>query len=184
MTRRRLARSLMAVVGSGMLLLASTGAALAKFPYFSVTLDPAEPRPDQPITVTVRTWADPGHTEPAGFHYEGSDFGLLEFRRAGEGEGPATIPVFLETVDTDVLRGEVVLPAGEWRLESYPHGRGAIGDFGPGYPEPITIVVAHEPGGAWLALSLGAGALGLLAFGAVRLRASHPRVARPSPSAP
>jgi hypothetical protein len=179
----------MAVVVSAILLLGSTGSALAKFPYFSVALDPAEPRPDQPITVTVRTWADAAHSEPAGFAYEVPDeeliTDLIEFQRVGDGEGLRRLPVALDIVKVDLFIGEVRLPAGEWRLVAFPHGRGALGDFGPGYPDPIHIVVEEEPGAAWLVLSLAAGAVALLlALWSVRTRTSRARVARPSTSAP
>ena len=185
MTRLSLARLLMGVVVSATLLLGSPGSVLAKFPYFSVTLDPAEPRPDQPITVTVRTWGDAAHTEPSGFTYERVIAGLIEFQRVGDGDGPRRIPVALDMVKVDLFRGEVRLPAGEWRLVAFPHGRGALGDFGPGYPEPIHIVVDDEPGAAWPVLSLAAGAVALLlALWTVRTRTSRASVARPSTSAP
>lgn len=188
MTRLRFARLLTAVVVSTTLLLGSTGSVLAKFPHFSVALDPVEPRPDQPITVTVRTWADAAHSEPAGFADEGYPrgliTGLIEFQRVGDGDGPATLPVTLDMVKVDLFRGEVRLPAGEWRLVAFPWS-GAFGDLGPGYPDPIHIVVGDEPGAAWLVLSLAASAAALLlALWSVRTRTSRARVARPSTSAP
>lgn len=185
MTRLRLARLLMALVASATLLLGSTGSVLAKFPYFSVVLDPAEPRPDQQITVTVRTWDDAGHSQPSGFTYGSTLTDIIEFQRVGEGDGPRRLPVALDMVKVDLFIGEVRLPAGEWRLVAFPHGRGALGDFGPGYPGPIHIVVEDEPGAAWLGLSLAAGAVALLlALWTVRNRTSCARVARPSASAP
>lgn len=187
MARLRPARLLTAVVVSTTLTLGSTGSVLGKFPYFSVALDPAEPRPDQPITVTVRTWADPAHSEPYGFAGppEGRITGLIEFRRVGDGERPRRLSVPLDMVKVDLFRGEVRLPAGEWRLVAFPLASGAADDIGPGYPDPIHIVIEDEPGAGSLVSSLAAGAVALLlALWAVRTRGSPARVARPSATAP
>ena len=189
MTRLSFARLLTAIVVSAILLLGSTGSVLAKFPYFSVALDPAEPRPDQPIIVTVLTWADPAHSEPAGFAGDvrsgGIRAGLIEFQRVGDGEGPRRLSVPLDMVKVDLFRGEVRLPAGEWRLVAFPLASGPVDDLGPGYPEPIHIVVEGEPAAAWLVLSLAAGAVALvLALWGVRTRTSRVSAARPSTSAP
>lgn len=159
----------LAGVLAGLLLLGFAGAAAAKFPYFSVAIDPAQPRPDEPVTLTVRFWADAAHSKPAGFTYDGALPELIGFRRTGGGSGPARVPVELEMVKTDLLRGEVRLPAGEWRLVSFPHGQGALGDPGPGYPQPIDVVVreAADPTG-WLLLLAGGGTVGVAATAAWR----------------
>lgn len=187
MIRLRFARLLMAVAASLTLLLGSTGLVLAKFPYFSVALDPAEPLPDQPITVTVRTWADPTHTEPFGFAGPpgGRITGLIEFQRVGDREGPRRLSVPLDKVKVDLFRGEVRLPAGEWRLVAFPLASRPVDDIGPGYPAPIHIVIEDEPGAAWLPLIVAAGAAALgLALWGVRARTSRARVARGLAAAP
>ncbi len=63
-------------------------------------------------------------------------------------------------VEPDLFRGEVTLPVGEWRLEAFPHGRGALGDFGSGYPSPIDLAVRQDAGfGGWPVLVAVGGAL-------------------------
>ena len=173
-------RLIAALVASAFLVLASAGSAVAKFPYFSVELDPAAPRPGEPITVTVRTWADADHSQPSGLTYEGILADLIQFRRTDAVSRPARVPVQLQMVEPDVFRGRVTLAAGEWTLVAFPHGRGALGDFGPGYPQPMSVVVRdEEPTAGWLAVGLASGAAALavaVAMQARRMRAPRDRV--------
>lgn len=185
---RRLRPLVPALLGAG-LILASAAPAAAKMPYFSVELDPAQPAADEPIIVTVRTWADAEHSQPYGFTYEETLTEVVEFQRRGAGEGPALIPVPLRMVEPDLFRAEVTLPAGEWRLVAFPHGRGALeSDYGPGYPAPLEVVVRQDAGFAGWIVPVSTGLLaaavgGALAMRRRRVRAPHQQLAPRPPSA-
>lgn len=174
LTTRRLRLLIPALLGAG-LIFASAAPAAAKMPYFSVELDPAQPAAGEPITVTVRTWADAEHSQPDGFTYEGTLTEVVEFQRRGAGTG-VLVPVPLRMVEPNLFRGDVTLPVGEWRLWAFPHGRGADSDFGPGYPSPIDVVVRQEagPGGLEVPATLGGALAAAVAVViAFRLRRMH-----------
>lgn len=178
LTTRRLRLLIPALFSAG-LILASAAPAAAKMPYFSVELNPAQPAPGEPIIVTLRTWADAEHSQPYGFTYDGTLTDVLEFQRRDPATGvPDLVPVPLRMVQPDLFRGEVTLPVGEWRLWAFPHGRGAEGDFGPGYPSPIHVVVGQDAGaGGWAApVALGGALTAAVAIVAVAIRARRMRV--------
>lgn len=181
-------RRIAALLAGVFVVLGAAGLVAAKFPYFSVELQPAEPQPGEPITVTVRTWADADHSQPDGLTYEGTLTDLIEFQRTGAGGGPALVPVELQMLEPGVFHAQVSLPAGEWQLVAFPHGRGAGSDFGPGYPEPMSIVLREEATWSlWLASGLAtafAAAAAAVFIRSRRMRVPHEGVASRSTSVP
>jgi hypothetical protein len=127
---------------AALLLAFAASPVLAKFPPFSVELDPAQPVAGQPVTVVVHLWDDAEHTKASTFPIEGEIPGMLEFRPV-DGAGPeAAVPVTLRHITGNRLEGSVTLAAGQWRLVAFPHGSGASEELPPGYPGPIALAVA------------------------------------------
>jgi len=140
----------------------------AKTPPFTVELDPAQPVAGEVVTVTVRFWADAGHSQPAGFTFSQPMDELLAFVPS-EGTPRDWIHVTLEPVATDLMRGRVTLPsAGEWTLTPWPGGSGGGPSTSAGYPGPMAVSVAapSDPapllGGLGLAAAIALGGLALL----------------------
>jgi hypothetical protein len=134
--RRRLLAALL--LGSAAVIVLGAGIAAGKFPYFSVDLEPASPRPWEPVTIIVRLWEDAAHTKPATWYaLKGPIEDLIEFHGdAGR------IPVTLVPAGVAEYRAEVVLSEGDWQLVSFPLGRGALGVHPEGYPSSLTVSVA------------------------------------------
>jgi hypothetical protein len=127
-------------------LLPPAGAALAKMPYFTVETSPSEPRANEPIVVTVRTWADVTHSLPdtsadVSTGLAASLDSLLVVRRPGS----ADIPIHLVWVDTNRFAATITLPAGDWTLVAFPDRSGWSKPAVPtGYPDVIPLAV-REP---------------------------------------
>ena len=143
---RKLSTSVLAV-----LLLFVAAPALAKIPFFSVTVEPAEPKAGEPVTVTVEL------TEPVPVEELA---GLIAFYRVHDAASRANgIPVPLARVGPTTYEGQVTLPeAGEWRIVSFPD-RSAWSDdeVPPGYPDlvPVTVVSGERSGSSALILVAG-----------------------------
>jgi hypothetical protein len=166
------------VLGALVALVLGVGAAVAKFSYFSVELDPAAPVAGEPVTVIVRLWEDEAHTQPATWWPpEEPVDDLLEFRGSG-----GRVPVTLTRAGVAEYRAEVTLAEGDWTLYPFPLGRGALDAPPPGYPSPLTVTVASSaadlaPPGAVAAALL---ALAILATVAARRPIRWPATARRS----
>jgi hypothetical protein len=145
------------------------GVAAAKFPYFSVELDPASPRPDEPVTVIVRLWDDEAHTQPVTWWPANEPIeGLIEFR----GEG-GRVPVTLTQAGVAEYRAEVVLPEGDWTLFSFPLGGGALDAPPSGYPPPLAVTVAPATVSPTVIGAVAIGLLGLAALVLFGMRTRH-----------
>lgn len=148
-----------AAISAGMLLAMVASPVAAKFPYFSVELDPEQPVAGEPVTVIVRLWADPAHTDPE--HWYPPTYGviedILEFR-----SGDTRLPIRLARHDDGSYRATVQLAAGDWRLVAFPGS--AEGLSVPGYPGIMAFDVepraAALPGAAVAAVAI---VLGLIA---------------------
>ena len=132
------------------------GVAAAKFPYFSVELDPPSPRPGEPVTVIVRLWDDEAHTQPASWWPSSEPVSdLLEFR-GDDGR----VPVTLTHADDAKYRGEVVLSEGDWQLFPFPRSGDAPGIHPAALPSPLAVTVAQPAADlapfGWVAASLAA----------------------------
>lgn len=157
--RRRLAASLVGAIAVGVL---TAGIAAAKFPYFSVELDPPSPGAGEPVTITVRLWEDAEHTKPATWYpMEGPVEDLIEFHGdAGR------MPVTLTPAGVAEYRAEVVLSEGDWQLVAFLYGRGALDVPAEGYPSSLTVSVA-SPRADVAAMGLAAAAVLALAIPAM-----------------
>ena len=147
-------RPLYPIVAAALLGLVLVTPASAKVPHFTVEVDPQAPVAGEPITVTVRFWDDPAHTQPATWEPHGSIDDMLAFVPA-DGESSDWVFVPLKPSGDDTLRGTVTLPSsGRWELIAWPNEQ--IG-LPPGYPLPVVVdvVVSMDPA------PLAAGAIGI-----------------------
>jgi hypothetical protein len=131
-------------------LLALPAGAVAWTPYLTVDVSPVEPRAGEPVTIVVRTWADPEHTVPGRDDEWARSFGTamptLGNLLVARAEGWADIPVHLRRVEIDRFEGTIALPAGEWFLELFPGRIGwASPSLPPGYPGAIRLTVIEAP---------------------------------------
>ena len=158
-------------------------------PYFTVETSPAEPRPNEPILVVVRFWADAEHTQTGGSEDWSRAFAaavkqlddLLVVRRAGSPD----IPVHLTQVQADRFEGRITLPAGDWTLVAFPDRSDfPLGAVTAGYPDTIGLTV-REPGPASSVIMFGVILLvGVVFLGRLRLRSWTSRGPKPSISGP
>jgi hypothetical protein len=126
--------------------------AVAKMPYFTVDITPAEPRPGESIVITMRTWEDSAHTIPAAFDVEFSD--LLVIRSASHGS--PDVPVSLNMRQPGWFESTVSLPAGDWAVVAFPNRSGwATPEVPVGYPDSIAVTV-REPSADGLPLLISA----------------------------
>jgi hypothetical protein len=158
---RRPIRLIGATILAVLVVLPSAAGAFAKVPDFTVETSPADPRPNEPIVVTVRTWADGAHLIPASSDDAGlraSLDDLLVVRRAGSPDRP----IHLVEVDPNLFAATITLPAGDWTLVAFPDRSGWSTPAVPaGYPDMLPLAVREE-GPSVPALLLGV--TGLLAI--------------------
>lgn len=124
----------------------------AKFPPFSVELDPARPVAGRPFTVTVRLWDDPAHTGPfsGGPNFETVDDLLAFVPEDGVGDERRQVRVILESIGPGVLRAEVMLrEPGIWTLVPFPRSSSDPAQVAAGgYPRPLAIEVRDRSSAA------------------------------------
>ena len=114
--------------------------ALAKMPFVSVEVTPAQPRADEPITIVARTWSDVDHTAAIDWGVEDLLDGLFVIRPAGD-DGP-DVAVDMTQTGTGRFEASISLPAGEWELVAFPDRSGWGAPAVPeGYPDRIAISV-------------------------------------------
>ncbi|HTE64860.1 MAG TPA: hypothetical protein VK736_01210 [Candidatus Binatia bacterium] len=146
------------------------GPAAAKVPYFSVELTPPAPSAGEPVTIVVRLWNDPAHTNPADWAppEEVMD-DMVSFRSED-----AMVRVDLAQAEDGSYRGTVTLPAGSWTMVPFPDGV-ELGEPIPGFQAPIALTVtAASP--SMLPLVVGATAAAIAAIAVFlgrRRRRSH-----------
>ena len=150
--QRTLARVVIAAATSIAVLPWGATAVMAKMPYVSVEIAPTEPRPDEPITITVQTWSDVDHTTPADWGAEALVEDLLVIR--AEGRSAPDIRLDLAMVSAAQFEATVSLPAGEWQLVAFPDRSGWADAAVPeGYPD--TLAISVQPAGPNLQAMLG-----------------------------
>ena len=122
-------------------------AALAKFPPFSVELEPESPRTGEPIRVVVRTWEDVAHTQVADWGIPSPLEGLLTLYPAADADTAAYTGMGgleLSLDETGIGEWTAELPAlevGSWVLRPFPD-RPSDEPPPTGYPGDIWITVA------------------------------------------
>jgi hypothetical protein len=132
--------------------------ALAKIPYFSVTITPSSPSPGEPITVVVQLWDDPAHTIPASWAPPAEDMDRIFAFVSGDQQ----VAVDLTLGQDGSYRGSATLAAGSWTLVPFPDA-GPLNDPMPGFQGPIAISVASSEI-SWLPLGTVASAAALAAL--------------------
>jgi hypothetical protein len=121
--------------------------ALAKMPYFTIEVDTTAPSQGEPITLTVRLFADAQHTSPTDWPDRALS-GLLAIMPAdGVAAEARSMPVPLKKIGPGTYVGSVVIhQAGRWILRTFPDRSGwGTSELAPGYPSDIVLQVA-EPG--------------------------------------
>jgi len=153
--QRHLVRPL--ILGFVAALLLAVGPAVAKIPYFSIEVSPADPVEGDVVVIVVRMWDDAAHTQPASWGDEAMVEGLLEFR-ADAGR----LPIAFQRLDEASYRAEVTLSAGNWRLVPFPRLGGGVTISGEGYPAPVSVTVRERTDYSTAATVAAAGLLGIL----------------------
>jgi hypothetical protein len=184
-----------AAVFALLLVALAPGVVLAKFPPFSVEVDPEQPRSGQPVTITVRTWEDTAHTVVADWDFSSPMDGVVALYPRGDAgddagsdaEGDPSsdaggdadagrIDVQLEEIAPGRLAATLgPLASGTWVLRAFPD-RSAGERMPPGYPDEVTFTVApaEDALGPFVVVS-GAGFAGLfVALVAVRRQRRPP----------
>jgi hypothetical protein len=175
--RHRPACLLTATALAVLVLLPSATGVLAKVPYFTIETSPAEPRANEPIVVTVRTWADAAHSVPttsadATIDLTASLDSLLVVRRAGSSD----IPIHLVEVETSRFAATITLPAGDWTLIAFPDRSGWSDPAVPaGYPDAIPLAVREAGPPVQVVLLAFGGLLALVLIASWQLRARRHR---------
>jgi hypothetical protein len=151
-----LAAAVIAIVFAGL----SPVAALAKFPPFSVEVEPESPRAGQPVRIIVRTWEDAAHTQVADWGIPSPLEDLLTLYRAVDADTAAYTGVGgldVSPEETDVGEWTAELPAlevGSWILRPFP-GRPSDEPPPTGYPGDVWIIVTSPSANAGTYLSIG-----------------------------
>jgi hypothetical protein len=120
---------------------------LAKMPYFTVELDTTAPVKGEPITVTVRLFADAQHALPTDWP-DPALAGLIAIMPADRVAGqPRSLPVHLNKIGPGTYVGQVVIDRpGRWSLRVFPDRSGwGTSELPPGYPSDIELEV-RAPG--------------------------------------
>jgi hypothetical protein len=163
-------KSLLAATAISITLAAlSPMASLAKFPPFSVEVEPGSPRAGQPVRIIVRTWEDAAHTQVADWGIPSPLEDLLTLYPASDADaaaytGMGGLDVRLE--ETGIGEWTAELPAlevGSWILIPFP-GRPTDEPPPMGYPGDIMITVTSPSASTSTYLSIGgSGAAPLIA---------------------
>jgi hypothetical protein len=139
--------------------LAIASPALAKMPYFTVELETAAPVQGEPITLTVRLFADPQHTIPTDWPDRALS-GLFAIMPADAMAGEArSLPVRLKKIGPGTYVGPVVIDRpGRWVLRAFPDRSGwGTSELPRGYPSDTLVEVrSSAPDLVLVVLMLGA----------------------------
>lgn len=122
---------------------------LAYTPYFTVERSPSEPWAGEPVTIVVRTYADPGHTVPGREDELSRAFGTamttMDNLLVARAKGSPDVPIELHRIEIDRFEATITLPAGDWQVEAFPGRTGwSSPSLSPGYPDPIRITVVDR----------------------------------------
>jgi hypothetical protein len=132
------------------ILLVIPGTALAKVPWHSVEFVPASPVAGEPLTVVVRFWDDPAHTQPSTWSPDATLGGVLEF------VGPTgRVPLALARIGDAAFQGEITLGEGTWRLVITQRFAGATG------PTEVELAIVTVAAALSATAPIGAAVIGV-----------------------
>jgi len=141
-------RRVFLVVATAIAALVLANPADAKFPFFTVEIQPANPTPGQPAHVVVRTWRDADHTQSEELPGPDAVPNLFCIAPAGTQRGSAPHcdgeMVSVTRTGPATYEGAVTFPSpGHWEIVPFP---GVLRPIAAGYPQGQ--VVQAGPGAA------------------------------------